>query len=72
VTTARTIPALNQRVTVSVDEAMKALGVCRDVIYDLLKSGNIRSFKMGRRRLVVVQSLYEWAARMESQQNGEL
>jgi excisionase family DNA binding protein len=60
--------ALNQRITISVDEAMSATGIGKTMLYELLNDGSIRSILVGKRRLVIVQSIHEWIAAMESQQ----
>jgi excisionase family DNA binding protein len=60
--------ALNQRITISVDEAMSATGIGKTMLYELLNDGSIRSILVGKRRLVIVQSIHEWVAAMESQQ----
>ena len=36
----------------SVDEAARALGIGRSVLYGLIASGRVRSVKVGRRRLI--------------------
>jgi len=64
--------ALNARITVSVDEAMSALGIGKTLIYELLSNGSLRSIKVGKKRLVVVASIHEWIADMESYGIGNL
>lgn len=49
-------------ILVSVEDAAQMLSICRASLYKLLGSGEIRSVKHGRRTLVPVQSLREWAA----------
>ncbi|MCK8113965.1 helix-turn-helix domain-containing protein [Anaerosoma tenue] len=41
----------------SVDEAQKALGVHRSTLYELMRSGDIESVRIGRRRLIPVQTI---------------
>jgi excisionase family DNA binding protein len=60
--------ALNQRITISVDEAMLATGIGKTMLYELLNDRSIRSILVGKRRLVIVESIHEWIAAMESQQ----
>jgi excisionase family DNA binding protein len=36
----------------SIHQAAHELGVCRTVVYELLRDGKIKSVKIGRRRLV--------------------
>ncbi|WP_260482373.1 helix-turn-helix domain-containing protein [Sphingomicrobium flavum] len=51
-----------EKLLVSVGEAMQMLGVGRNTLYDLLNAGEIRSRMVGRRRLIEVTSLREYAA----------
>ena len=41
-------------------EAAELLGVSRDTVYVLLRSGQLRSLKVGRARLIPVSSLEEF------------
>jgi excisionase family DNA binding protein len=43
-----------------VDEAAEALRLSRSVIYELIRSGRLRTVKEGRRRLVPVSALTEY------------
>lgn len=52
-------------VTVSVEQAAHLLGIGRTVTYDLVLSGELRSVKIGRRRLVVRASIAEYVDRLE-------
>jgi excisionase family DNA binding protein len=63
---------LNQRITISVDEAMSAIGVGKTLLYELLNDGSLRSIKVGKKRLVIVESIHEWIANMESYDIGNL
>jgi excisionase family DNA binding protein len=47
-----------------VEEAAEALRLTRDSVYELIRSGQLRSFKVGRRRLVPIQALTEYVASM--------
>ena len=49
-----------------VDEAATALRLSRSLIYELIRSGRLRSVKQGRRRLVPVSALDEYVASLES------
>ncbi|UZK70484.1 excisionase family DNA-binding protein [Sphingomonas sp. S1-29] len=46
-----------QQLTTTVDSAAAALGIGRTKFYELMANGAFRSFKVGRRRLVVKQDL---------------
>jgi excisionase family DNA binding protein len=50
------VPALLYRV----DEAAAALRLSRSVLYELIRSGQLRTVKAGRRRLVPVAALTEY------------
>ncbi|MGZ5418806.1 MAG: helix-turn-helix domain-containing protein [Nocardioides sp.] len=45
-----------------VDEAAQALRMSRSAIYELIRSGRLRTIKEGRRRLVPVEALSEYVA----------
>lgn len=50
-----------------VDEAAEALRLSRSVIYELIRSGQLRTVKQGSRRLVPVAALGEY---VESLRDG--
>lgn len=56
------VPALMYRV----DEAALALRLSRTAIYELIRSGRLRSVRSGRRRLIPVAALGEYLARLEA------
>jgi excisionase family DNA binding protein len=43
-----------------VEEAAEALRLSRSAIYELIRSEQLRTVKVGRRRLVPVSALAEW------------
>jgi excisionase family DNA binding protein len=45
-----------------VDEAAEALRISRDTIYELIRSGRLRTIKLGARRLVPVVALHEYVS----------
>ena len=45
-----------------VDEAAEALRLSRSQVYELIRSGRLRTVKEGRRRLVPVEALAEYVA----------
>ena len=51
-----TVPA----VLYGVDEAAEALRLSRSLLYELIRSGRLRTVKAGRRRLVPVAALDEY------------
>ena len=56
---------VGEPVTVSVEDAAMLLGIGRTVAYRLVNAGDLRSVKIGRRRLVVRSSIEEFVARLE-------
>lgn len=50
----------------SVEEAAEALRLSRSVIYELIRSGRLRTVKQGRRRLVPVHALDEYVMSLGS------
>lgn len=54
----REIPPILYRV----EEAAEALRMSRSVVYELIRSGRLRTVKEGRRRLVPVTALTEYVA----------
>lgn len=52
---------MEERIAVDVETAAEMIGVSRACLYPLVMAGDIPSFKIGRRRLVSVAGLREWA-----------
>lgn len=50
----------------NVGEAAEALRLSKCAIYELIRSGQLRTVKVGRRRLVPVEALSEWVAGLEA------
>jgi excisionase family DNA binding protein len=48
-----------------VDEAAEALRLSRSQLYELIRSGRLRTVKSGRRRLVPVSALDEYVSSLE-------
>ncbi|SCG19734.1 transcriptional regulator, AlpA family [Micromonospora echinofusca] len=42
-----------------VEEAARALGIGRSLVYELIRSGRLRSFKVGSRRLIPAAAIDE-------------
>ncbi|MEH1011726.1 helix-turn-helix domain-containing protein [Micromonospora sp. CPCC 206060] len=53
-----TTPPIVPRV-LRVEEAARALGIGRSLVYDLIRSGRLRSFKVGSRRLIPASAIDE-------------
>ena len=54
-----------QAVLYRVDEAAEALRLSRSLLYELIRSGRLRTVKQGRRRLVPVSALAEYVASLD-------
>jgi excisionase family DNA binding protein len=54
------LPAPSVPLAVSPAEAGRLVGVGRTTIYAAISSGELRSLKIGTRRLVAVDALREW------------
>jgi excisionase family DNA binding protein len=55
--------AFGERLAYSPDEAAELLGVSRELVHDLLRTGQLGSVKAGRRRLISKHHLEEFLAR---------
>jgi excisionase family DNA binding protein len=45
-----------------VDEAAAITGLCRDLLYDQMRAGNLAYLKIGRRRIITRQQLEAFLA----------
>ncbi|MCE5200537.1 MAG: helix-turn-helix domain-containing protein [Armatimonadota bacterium] len=59
-----------ERVAYGVAEAAEALGVGETYLRELLMSDQIKSFKLGKRRLIRKRDLLDFADRMFEKQNA--
>lgn len=62
--------AFGERLTCSVAEACKAVGLSRSKIYELISGGEVQSVTIGRRRLVSVPSLIRLTGCSQKQPGG--
>lgn len=44
-------------ISVGVEEAARLIGIARSMLYEMLARGEIQSFKVGRRRLILMKEL---------------
>lgn len=51
-----------EALAVSISDAAKALGLGRTSIYTMIANGRLEAFKLGRRRLVTVESIRKLVA----------
>ncbi len=56
-------------ISVGVDDAARLIGVARSMFYEMIASGDIQTFKLGRRRLVRVKTLEAFIKR-QAQENS--
>ena len=59
--------AFGERLTCSVAEACKAVGISRSKFYELISGGEVQSVTIGRRRLVSVPSLHKLTGTLPGQ-----
>lgn len=53
-------------VVYTVDEAARALRISRSVIFELIRSDQLHTVKLGRRRLVPVKALHEFVEAIQA------
>ena len=58
-----------EKINLSVPEAVAASGIGRTTLFALIKSGELQSIKIGRRRYVPVVALQEYLERLRAEQN---
>ena len=56
----------DERLAYSVDEAAQITGLSRDLLYDQMRTGQLRYLKIGRRRIITRQHLEAFLARAAS------
>jgi excisionase family DNA binding protein len=54
------VDEIGKRKSVRPAEAAALLGVCRDTVYVLIRSGQLRSVKAGRARLIPLKAIKEF------------
>ncbi|MEZ1534840.1 helix-turn-helix domain-containing protein [Pseudomonas asiatica] len=52
------------QLAISIDEAAKSIGVARSTIYEIVAHGELPSFKLGRRRMILMKELEAYINRM--------
>lgn len=60
----------NDKLVYSVTEAAEALSIGRTLIYDLIRTGELRTLKIGHRRLVARADLDDFVARLQSKESA--
>ncbi len=49
-------------IAVSPDEAARLAGIGRTTLYTALAKGDLKSIKIGTRRLITIEAIHEWLA----------
>lgn len=52
----------------NVEEVMDSLGLSRQSVYNEINAGRLRSFKLGRRRLIPADAVPDWVRSMQETQ----
>lgn len=53
-----------ERLLLTAEEVADALNIGRCTVYDLIRTGQIQSFKIGKLRRIPVEAVHEFARRM--------
>lgn len=56
------------KLLMTAEETAEALGLGRTVIYDLMRSGELESLKIGRSRRIPTAAIEDYVARLREQQ----
>lgn len=56
----------SQIIAVSPNEAARLCGIGRTTLYAALSSGDLKSIKIGTRRLITIEALRDWLKRNET------
>ena len=59
------------RMALSIDEAAQQANICRDKIYEAIRTGELEAKKVGRRTLVMADELRRYLDALPSLQLGE-
>lgn len=57
---------IEERYAISIEEAAHRSGLSRSKIYEALKAGDLKSLKIGARRLIMISTLMTWLAGHEA------
>ncbi|HEX4549913.1 DNA-binding protein [Pseudomonas sp. MPR-ANC1] len=59
--------AIATPISVSVEEAARLVGHSRSGIYEVIAQGELKAFKLGKRRLILMTELRAWIERAASE-----
>jgi len=60
----------NQALSYGVDDVVRSTNLSRSRVYLAISSGELRSFKAGKRRMVTAAALQEWIKSLEQASQG--
>jgi excisionase family DNA binding protein len=63
---------MSHKLCYSPSESAQQLGICKNHIYKYLESGELRSFKLGQRRLINREALDEFRLKLEKLHTAEM
>ncbi len=66
----QTNPQALSPIAVSTDKAAHLAGLGRTTLYAALAKGDLKSIKIGTRRLIKVTAIHDWLASHETQKDG--
>jgi len=61
---------MSERLSYNVEEALEATGLKRNAFYRAISSGEVQTFKVGKRRMVSARALQDFIERKERQATG--
>ncbi len=64
-------PDTQNRLAVSVNEAVRMSGMGRTKLYESLSNGDLPSFKIGTRRLIRISALDAWLSSFEAKDEAD-
>lgn len=68
---ATTNTSATERLAYGICEFAKVAGIARQRAFNEARSGRLRTFKLGKRRMVTAQAAAEWLARVEREGAAE-
>lgn len=69
--TTHPVTAAPEKRLLSVEETAECMSIGRDAVYELIRTGALRSITIGSRRLISVAAIDAYIAQREAEQAGE-
>ncbi len=57
---------VNTKPTLTVPEAAELIGICKPKMYEMVRAGKVRSIRVGKKILILWQSLTDWLKKGDS------